>query len=280
MKKLYAGFIAILFLASCVAQKPEQIIKEANVARIIKTLSSDEMEGRGTFTPCIDRAAKFIENEFPNDSITIISQDSDFYQLINDKISVLNINGEEETSRILSSDEINLWFKIINGQKSNNVPPIKFKIEFLKEFLGNDYDNESNNDFSEQDKKFDNPSEENENFRELTKKELYIVLHNLSNFKSAIENNSSVIENNQLNINKEIIDFNYIPQKIASEIINSFWTEYNNLLASNEHVINMSLPVKISENTSESNDKHNPTKEKKKDKIKSNNIFSLLEVED
>jgi hypothetical protein len=102
----------------------------------------------------------------------------------------------------------------------------------------------------------------------------------LSNFKSAIENNSSVIENNQLNINKEIIDFNYIPQKIASEIINSFWTEYNNLLASNEHVINMSLPVKISENTSESNDKHNPTKEKKKDKIKSNNIFSLLEVED
>ena len=46
MKRLCIGFIAFLFLASCVAQKPEQIIKEANVARLIKTLSADEMEGR------------------------------------------------------------------------------------------------------------------------------------------------------------------------------------------------------------------------------------------
>jgi hypothetical protein len=80
MKKLYVGFIAILFMASCVAQKPEQIIKEANVARIIKTLSSDEMEGRGTFTPGIDRAAKFIENEFKQIGLKPLSGDTDFRQ--------------------------------------------------------------------------------------------------------------------------------------------------------------------------------------------------------
>jgi hypothetical protein len=80
MKKLFAGFIAILFLSSCAVQKPEQIIKEANVARIIKTLSSDEMEGRGTFTPGIDKAAKFIENEFKQIGLKPLTGDNDFRQ--------------------------------------------------------------------------------------------------------------------------------------------------------------------------------------------------------
>lgn len=80
MKKLYTGFIAILFLASCAVQKPEQIIKEADVARIIKTLSSDEMEGRGAFTPGIDKAAKFIENEFKQIGLKPLDGDNDFRQ--------------------------------------------------------------------------------------------------------------------------------------------------------------------------------------------------------
>jgi hypothetical protein len=64
MKNLYLALVALLLLSSCAVQKPEKLIKEADVARLIKTLSSDEMEGRASFTPGIDRAAKFIENEF------------------------------------------------------------------------------------------------------------------------------------------------------------------------------------------------------------------------
>ena len=64
MKKLLSAIFGILIFNSCLAQKPEQIIKEADIARIIKTLSADDMEGRGTFTPGIDKAAKFIESEF------------------------------------------------------------------------------------------------------------------------------------------------------------------------------------------------------------------------
>jgi Zn-dependent M28 family amino/carboxypeptidase len=64
MKNLYLALIALLLLSSCAVQKPEKLIKEADVARLIKTLSSDEMEGRASFTPGIDKAAKFIENEF------------------------------------------------------------------------------------------------------------------------------------------------------------------------------------------------------------------------
>lgn len=80
MKKVLAGFIAILFVTAVYAQKPGQIIKQADVARIIKTLSSDEMEGRGTFNPGIDRAAKFIENEFKQIGLKPLAGDNDFRQ--------------------------------------------------------------------------------------------------------------------------------------------------------------------------------------------------------
>ncbi|WP_276360070.1 M20/M25/M40 family metallo-hydrolase [Daejeonella sp. H1SJ63] len=80
MKKVLAGFITILFVTAVYAQKPGQIIKQADVARIIKTLSSDEMEGRGTFNPGIDRAAKFIENEFKQIGLKPLAGDNDFRQ--------------------------------------------------------------------------------------------------------------------------------------------------------------------------------------------------------
>ncbi len=46
------------------AQNIDKIITKDYVDHLIKTLSSDEMEGRGTFTPGIDKAATFIEKEF------------------------------------------------------------------------------------------------------------------------------------------------------------------------------------------------------------------------
>ncbi|GGH11192.1 M20/M25/M40 family metallo-hydrolase [Mucilaginibacter phyllosphaerae] len=49
-------------LAFC--QDVNKLINQADVERIIKTLSADDMEGRGTFTKGIDKAATFIEGEF------------------------------------------------------------------------------------------------------------------------------------------------------------------------------------------------------------------------
>ena len=91
MKKILASFITLLFLASCAAQKPEQIIKEADVARLIKTLSADEMEGRATFTPGIDKAARFIENEFRQIGLKPLDGDNDFRQ----EFAVKRIKGGE-----------------------------------------------------------------------------------------------------------------------------------------------------------------------------------------
>ncbi|MBL4677790.1 MAG: M20/M25/M40 family metallo-hydrolase [Mucilaginibacter sp.] len=45
-------------------QDVNKLIKQEDVERVIKTLSADDMQGRGTFTPGIEKAAKFIESEF------------------------------------------------------------------------------------------------------------------------------------------------------------------------------------------------------------------------
>ncbi len=200
---------------------------------------------------------KLIEKTFPNDTITIISQDSDFYQLINDKITVLNINGEEETYRILPSGEINLWFKIINGQKSNHVPPLEFNIEFLKEYLGNDFDLEC-------DEK--NDTCEDEKYRELTKKELYVILHNLNDFQQAINKNENNVKHNQHLINQKIIDFSYIPKELILTIEKKFWSFYKNI-------------QNYQSNLTSSEQYYKSVVHKKKD-TKHTNIFSCLKIDD
>ena len=124
MKKLLSGFIAILFLTACAVQKPEQIIKEDEVARLIKTLSSDEMEGRGTFTPGIDKAAKFIENEFKLIGLKPLDGDNDFRQdfmvrRIKPEAIQATINGKsiDQQNVLLISDLLTSDFDQSSGNK-------------------------------------------------------------------------------------------------------------------------------------------------------------------
>jgi Zn-dependent M28 family amino/carboxypeptidase len=57
--------LAISIAGTALAQKRiGRIITKKYVDRLIKTLSSDDMQGRATFTPGIDKAATFIEGEF------------------------------------------------------------------------------------------------------------------------------------------------------------------------------------------------------------------------
>ncbi|MFB9841033.1 M20/M25/M40 family metallo-hydrolase [Mucilaginibacter ginsenosidivorans] len=66
MKKL-SIVIAFIGIASySFGQDVDKMIKQDDVERIIKTLSADDMQGRGTFTPGIEKAAQFIEAEYKN----------------------------------------------------------------------------------------------------------------------------------------------------------------------------------------------------------------------
>lgn len=64
MKHLIYPLILLLTGPPAIAQDIDKIITKPYVDRLIKTLSSDEMQGRATFSPGIDKAASFIEKEF------------------------------------------------------------------------------------------------------------------------------------------------------------------------------------------------------------------------
>lgn len=64
MKKTIYTLFALFLAQQTWAQNIDKIITRPYVDRLIKTLSSDEMQGRATFSPGIDKAASFIEAEF------------------------------------------------------------------------------------------------------------------------------------------------------------------------------------------------------------------------
>ncbi|QCR23232.1 M20/M25/M40 family metallo-hydrolase [Pontibacter sp. SGAir0037] len=65
MKKnvLAVAVMALVALSPVVAQDVSTIT-EQETARLLKTLSADEMQGRASFTPGIEKAANFIQEEF------------------------------------------------------------------------------------------------------------------------------------------------------------------------------------------------------------------------
>lgn len=66
MKKSILGFCALSLGFSCAVegQSIDKIIAPKEVTRIEKILAADDMQGRRTFTPGIDKASAFIESEF------------------------------------------------------------------------------------------------------------------------------------------------------------------------------------------------------------------------
>ena len=80
MKKyiIAASFLAVSI--SGFGQDVNKLIRQDDVERIIKTLSADDMQGRGTFTPGIDRAATFIEGEFKKAGIVPLTGNTGFRQ--------------------------------------------------------------------------------------------------------------------------------------------------------------------------------------------------------
>jgi hypothetical protein len=64
MKKFLSVIALLAISAGSFAQDVDKLIKQDDVERIIKTLSADDMQGRATFTPGIEKAAQFIESEY------------------------------------------------------------------------------------------------------------------------------------------------------------------------------------------------------------------------
>jgi hypothetical protein len=80
MKKFLTAGILLAFTAGAFGQNVNKRIKQADVERIIKTLSADDMQGRATFTPGIEKAAQFIESEYKRIGLKPMQGDSAYRQ--------------------------------------------------------------------------------------------------------------------------------------------------------------------------------------------------------
>jgi hypothetical protein len=127
-----------IVITSCSTQKngsstKGEIITKEYVDHLIKSLSSDDMQGRGTFTPGIDKAATFIENEFkqiglkPLDGATGYRQTFNKYQLKLSSAQV-TIDGkaiDNDHIVVIGSNSTELSFDNTNGDGWIKLDPEK-----------------------------------------------------------------------------------------------------------------------------------------------------------
>jgi len=91
MKKILALVIVVFLGSQLKAQNIDKIITREYTDHLIKTLSGDDMQGRGTFTPGIDKAATFIESEFKKIGLQPLAGEQSFRQRFY-RYQVTNLN--------------------------------------------------------------------------------------------------------------------------------------------------------------------------------------------
>lgn len=132
--------LLVLFVASVAnAQDINKIITRDYVDHLIKTLAGDEMQGRRTFTPGIDKAATFIENEFkqiglkPLDGATGYRQTFYKYQLKPTHVAV-TIDGQavaNENVAVIGNNSTALSFNQTNSDGWIKLDPAK---DFMSQY--------------------------------------------------------------------------------------------------------------------------------------------------
>ena len=80
MKKYIAAIVILFNATQAHAQDVNKLIDQTDVDRIIKTLSADDMQGRATFTPGIEKAAQFIEAEYKAAGLVPLTGNATFRQ--------------------------------------------------------------------------------------------------------------------------------------------------------------------------------------------------------
>ena len=102
MKKILlvivAGFCSLLSFS----QKIDKIINAAEVGRIESILSADDMQGRKTFTPGIEKAADFIATEFAKSNLKFFGNATSYFQ----EITMIKAKPLEITG-LLGNDSLN-----------------------------------------------------------------------------------------------------------------------------------------------------------------------------
>jgi hypothetical protein len=130
------------------AQSIDKIINATEVERIERTLAADDMQGRRTFTPGIDKAADFIAAEFKKAGIQPLKGDSYFQEFAMLKSKFLNANGtlngnpipEKNIVALSSQNNVKVndksgWEKVNIGESDTLFPVVMRLLETKKNYF-------------------------------------------------------------------------------------------------------------------------------------------------
>ncbi len=131
MKKIFLTTTAIFVTLLTFSQNIDKIINVAEVERIEKTLSADDMQGRRTFTAGIDKAAEFIESEFSKNKLKFWGNEKSYLQnFIMTKVKPLQIIGQLDNDSLNSANvAANTTATEININSFANYEVVKVKRE-------------------------------------------------------------------------------------------------------------------------------------------------------
>jgi len=148
-------------------------------------LSVDNAEADDIIAIC----SSFLVNKY-NSKIYIVTSDSDYTQLLNNNIKIVDMKMKE---RICSEPKKDLWKKILSGDKSDNIPACYINQNVI----------------------FPN---KNTRFVKCTPK-IILSLMEIDNWITLLETN---IRDEQHILNQKLIDFNYIPKHIKENTLKYF----------------------------------------------------------
>lgn len=145
MKKIFSISFLAAFAISAYAQNVNKLIKQEDVTRVISTLASDDMRGRETFTPDIERAAQFIESEYKKIGLQPMKGDDGYRQnftltrIIPGKTSV-SLNGKKlsaDSAFVITSAASLAWADTSNLRIGRITSDQDFRAEYRKYLSGN-----------------------------------------------------------------------------------------------------------------------------------------------
>ncbi|HEY2581808.1 MAG TPA: M20/M25/M40 family metallo-hydrolase [Mucilaginibacter sp.] len=120
MKKTLIPLLLISFSLYSFGQDVNKLINQADVERVINTLAADDMQGRGTFTPGIEKAASFIESEYKQAGLIPMEGNTGYRQnfsmtRITPVKAFASING-----KIIAADSVLVKTSALSLSWSNN----------------------------------------------------------------------------------------------------------------------------------------------------------------
>lgn len=145
--------------------------------------------------------AKYYQSNFPSTNVYILASDKDYMQLGNEHFFLVdfkkNILNDKTKDPKNADGKYQLWHKIISGDKSDNIAPLKIQRKYIRPAAKTRLDEYIN----------------------ASKKDAEVLASNWKKFLKDIQKDPKLVNMKQLELNKKLVDFDNIPNKYAKVVI-------------------------------------------------------------